>query len=130
MKYWPKTYPLALLIALLAVLPFGVLFELAADTDQIFDAYNLKVLTNTLLLMVLTVVGSILLGVPLALLTAYVQLPFRRLWLILLAAPLAMPSYIGAFTLYAASGPAGEVNQVFGIPTHRHWTARRVPHSS
>lgn len=117
MTHWPKSYPLALIIALLAVVPVGVLFGLASDSTQLFDAHNLKVLTNTLLLMVLTVLGATLIGVPLALLTAYVQLPWRKVWLIILAAPLAMPSYIGAFTLYAAFGPGGELENFTGIPT-------------
>ena len=113
----PGSYPLALLIALFALVPVGVLVSLASDTAQLFDTHNVKVLGNTLALMGLTVLGSVLIGVPLALLTAYVYLPWRRLWLILFAAPLAMPSYIGAFTLYAAFGPGGEINTLTGIPT-------------
>lgn len=115
MRTWPKSYPLAFLIALLALLPFVVLFQLAADSAEIFDARNLAVLGNTLALMGLTVIGSVIIGVPLAFLTAYVQMPFRRLWLILLAAPLAMPSYVGAFTMYFSFGPGGEIENLFGF---------------
>ncbi len=117
MSRWPRSYPLALIIALVALVPVGVLFALASDTAELFDAHNLRVLTNTLLLMVFTVLGAVLIGVPLAVITAYVQLPWRRLWLILLAAPLAIPSYIGAFTLYAAFGPGGEIENLIGLPT-------------
>ncbi|WP_439133446.1 ABC transporter permease [Pseudomaricurvus sp.] len=117
MTRWPKSYPLAFIIALLALVPVGVLIGLASDTAELFDAHNLKVLTNTLLLMILTVLGSVLIGVPLALITAYVQVRWRKLWLVILAAPLAMPSYIGAFTLYAAFGPGGEIDNLLGIPT-------------
>ena len=99
MTNWPKSYPLALLIALMALLPVGVLFSLAQDSAQLFDTHNLRVLANTVSLMVLTIIGSVLIGVPLAFLTAYVQMPFKRFWLILLAAPLALPSYIGAFAM-------------------------------
>ncbi|MFC6634592.1 ABC transporter permease [Microbulbifer taiwanensis] len=113
---WPGSYPLALIIALLALVPVGVLMGLASDEAQLFDAHNLRVLSNTLLLMAFTVLGSILIGVPLALLTAYVQLPYRKLWLITLAAPLAIPSYIGAFTLYAAFGCGGEIENLLGFP--------------
>ncbi len=70
-----------------------VLFGLVDDTSNLFDTRNLDLLLNTLLLMALTVLGATVLGVPLALLTAFVRLPFNKLWLILLAAPLAMPSY-------------------------------------
>lgn len=117
MTTWPKSYPFAFCIALLALCPILVLFGLANDAEGLFDARNLQVLLNTIALMVLTVIGSIIIGVPLALLTAFVQLPFKRLWLITLAAPLALPSYIGAFTLYAAFGPGGEIDNLIGLPT-------------
>ena len=117
MKRIPAPYPLALIIAIAAVLPLLVLFDLASDASDMMGDYNLRILWNSLLLTGLTVAGSVLIGVPLALLTAYVRLPMPSLWLIALASPLAMPSYIGAFTLYAASGPSGEISQLFGIPT-------------
>ena len=117
MTNWPKSYPLAFIIALMALLPVGVLFSLASDNAEIFDVHNLRVLGNTLSLMVLTIIGAVAIGVPLALLTAYVQMPFKRFWLILLAAPLALPSYIGAFALYFSFGRGGEIENVFGITT-------------
>jgi len=117
MSGWPRSYPLALVIALVAVSPVLVLFGLVDDTSNLFDTRNLDLLLNTLLLMVLTVLGAIVLGVPLALITAFVRLPFNKLWLILLAAPLAMPSYIGAFTFYAAFGPGGEIESLVGLST-------------
>lgn len=117
MSTWPRSYPLAFIIALLALLPVSVLFTLASETAELFDARNLTVLTNTLLLMFLTAGGSILIGVPLAIFTTYVQLPWRRFWIILLAAPLALPSYLGAFTFYAAFGPGGELESLIGIST-------------
>jgi len=114
---WPKSYPLALLIALMALLPVGVLFSLAQDSAQLFDTHNLRVLGNTVSLVVLTIIGSVLIGVPLAFLTAYVQMPFKRFWLILLAAPLALPSYIGAFAMYFSFGRGGEIENILGIST-------------
>ncbi|TKB02064.1 iron ABC transporter permease [Alteromonas portus] len=117
MTNWPKSYPLALLIALMALLPVGVLFSLAQDSAQLFDTHNLRVLGNTISLVVLTIFGSVLIGVPLAFLTAYVQMPFKRFWLILLAAPLALPSYIGAFAMYFSFGTGGEIENVLGIST-------------
>ena len=113
----PASYPMALLAALLALVPVYILITLASDATAVFDSHNLKILGNTLSLMVLTVLGSILIGVPLAFISAYVQLPFKKLWLVLFAAPLAIPSYIGAFTLYAAFGPGGEINQLLGFET-------------
>lgn len=44
-------------------------------------------------------------------------MPFKRFWLILLAAPLALPSYIGAFAMYFSFGRGGEIENVLGITT-------------
>lgn len=115
MTNWPKSYPFALIIALIAILPVGVLVSLASDTSTLFDAHNLRVLANTLALMGLTVLGSLLIGVPLAIVMAYVEMPFKRFWLVLLAAPLALPSYLGAFALYFAFGRGGEIDNLLGI---------------
>ncbi|MEM1112796.1 MAG: iron ABC transporter permease [Pseudomonadota bacterium] len=117
MSRLPLAYPPALLIAVLALLPVGVLFMLVESTQGLLGSRNLSLLVNTLALMGFTVLGSILIGVPLALLTAYVRLPMSKFWLVLLAAPLAMPSYLGAFTFYAAFGPGGEIEQLLGIST-------------
>ena len=113
----PPSYPAALLVAVVALLPVGVLFSLSDAPDGLFAARNLGLMLNTGLLTLFTVLGSILIGVPLALLTAYVRLPLKNIWLVLLAAPLAMPSYIGAFTFYAAFGPGGEIENVLGLAT-------------
>ncbi|NQX88218.1 MAG: iron ABC transporter permease [Halioglobus sp.] len=113
----PRSYPAALLIAIIAVMPVGVLLILAQLPDDLFDTRHLSLLLNTVWLTVLTVLGAILLGVPLALLTAYVRLPLEKFWLVLLAAPLALPSYLGAFTLFAACGPGGEIETVLGFAT-------------
>ncbi|GHD37239.1 ABC transporter permease [Halioglobus pacificus] len=109
------TYPLAAVIAVCALLPLVVLGILAEAPDGLLQARNLRLLGNTLLLAGLTACGSIAIGVPFALLTAYVSLPLQRLWLVLLAAPLALPSYIGAFAFFAAFGPSGEFAVTLGV---------------
>jgi len=114
---WPLSYTISFVIALLAFFPVIILFALASDSVQMFDVRNLEILSNTLLLMLFTSVGAVLIGVPLAILLTYVNIPWRRFWLILLAAPLALPSYLGAFTFYAAFGPGGEIENVTGIAT-------------
>lgn len=117
MTSWSRSYLPAFVIAAIAALPCVVLFWLASDADSFFLARHIDLLANTLLLTGATVVGSILIGVPLAVLTSYVELPMRTLWLIVLAAPLALPSYIGAFAFYAAFGSGGEIANVLGIST-------------
>lgn len=117
MTRWPFSYAASLPVAVAALLPVLVLAGLAASEPTGFDARNLSVLSNTLLLVFFTICGAMAIGVPLALVTAYVSLPWRKAWLILLCAPLAIPSYIGAFTLYAAFGPGGEIENVLGVST-------------
>lgn len=115
MRKLPASYPIALLIAVFALLPFAVLVELAADGGPWFDSHNIQVLINTLMLMVLTGVGAVLIGVPLAVLLAFVNVPFKRFWLVLFSAPLALPSYLGAFTMYFSFGQGGELETLFGV---------------
>lgn len=112
---WPISYTLSLVIALVAFFPVIILFTLASDSAQMFDVRNIQILTNTLLLMLFTSIGAIIIGVPLALLLTYVKIPWQRFWLILLSAPLALPSYLGAFTFYAAFGRGGEIENLTGI---------------
>ena len=66
-----------------------------------------RVLTNSVLLVTTVTVACVLLGVPLAMLTARTDLPFRRFFTVVLALPLVVPSYIGAFAFVSAFGPRG-----------------------
>ncbi len=119
MRRLPRSYPFAFIVAIAALLPVVVLVILAGQSETVFNAQTLEVLWNTLLLTFLTVVGSVLLGGGLAVLTSYFELPYRQIWLIALAAPLAMPSYIGAFTFYAAFGAGGEIENLLGLSLPR-----------
>ncbi|MDS0292677.1 ABC transporter permease [Halogeometricum luteum] len=65
------------------------------------------VLVNSLALTAVVTAASVAVGVPLAVLTVQTDLPFRRLWTVLAALPLVVPSYIGAFAYVSAFGPSG-----------------------
>lgn len=117
MRRWRVSYFFSGLVALLALAPLAVLFSLVDDYAGLLESRNLSLLLNTLALTALTALGATAIGVPLGLLSAYVRLPYPGIWLALLAAPLALPSYIGAFTLYAAAGPGGEIEEVLGLRT-------------
>lgn len=58
---------------------------------------------------------SFVVAIPLAWLTVRTDLPGRRMWSVLTVLPLVIPSYVGAFTLAAALGPYGLVQQVLGV---------------
>lgn len=104
-------------VALAVLAPVGVLVFLSLGADLDSGGQTLAVLANTLGLTVLTVIGAVAVGVPLALATVHTRLPGHRLWLALLAAPLAIPSYVGAFAYFAAFGRGGEIETLLGFGT-------------
>jgi len=80
------------------------------------------VFTNSLALVASVTLVSVALGVPLAVLTVLTDLPFRRFWTVVLALPLVVPSYLGAFAFVSAFGPRGTLAELLSplgvtIPT-------------
>ena len=121
-------------IAAAVVSPLVWLLIRASEVDAerafgiIFRPRNLEITINSLLLMGSVTVLSVLIGVPLALLTVRTDLPYRRFFTIVVALPLALPSYIGAFAFVSAFRPRGivqswlepfgveELPSIFGLP--------------
>lgn len=119
---WLALYLVCGLLALLVVSPLLWLFWEAAQVD-IDRALELTltgdtawILTRSVGLMLAVTVCSILLGVPIALLTVRTDLPARRFWTLVAALPLVIPSYIGAFAFVGAFGPNGEFTTLLGVP--------------
>ncbi|WP_302080794.1 ABC transporter permease [Salinibaculum rarum] len=81
-------------------------------TEMVFSARTGEIVLNSLLLTATVTAGSILVGVPLAILTVQTDLPFRRFWTIVSALPLVVPSYIGAFAFVSAFGPRGVLQDI------------------
>ncbi|MEA3252794.1 MAG: iron ABC transporter permease [Pseudomonadota bacterium] len=104
------------LVAAVILAPVAVLFMLSLGADVDLGGQIAAITVNSLSLALLTVLGSVVIGVPLALATSYADLPGRRFWLALLSAPLAVPSYLGAFAFFAAFGPGGELSTLSGLP--------------
>lgn len=111
------SYAASAVVALAVLAPVVVLAVLGVGADLDFGGQTPRIVFNTLGLTVLTVAGAVGLGVPLALATSHTDLAGRHVWLALLAAPLAIPSYIGAFAYFAAFGSGGEVQALTGLPT-------------
>lgn len=105
------------LVAAAVLAPVAVLFKLGLGAELDFGHNLLGIVGNSLALALLTMAGSVVIGVPLALITRYADLPARRFWVGALSAPLAVPSYLGAFAFYAAFGPGGEISALSGMPT-------------
>ncbi|QSG06256.1 ABC transporter permease [Halapricum desulfuricans] len=99
----------AVLTPLLWVLNSARSVPLDRFFDILFRQTTLDIFLNTVVLVVAVTALSVLIGVPLAVLTAQTDLPFRRLFTVLAALPLVVPSYIGAFAFVSAFGPRGEL---------------------
>ncbi len=115
-----ESYPIGLTLvsgAVAAAVLFPVIWlvvrVLGMDTGKTVSMLTrgatLTVLLNSLALIVAVTAGSILVGVPLAVLTVQTDMPFRRFWTVVGALPLVIPSYIGAFAFVSALGPHGEL---------------------
>lgn len=101
------------MVAAAALLPAGYLVVRAGEAgweraaEIAFDANTLRLLRDTLVLTVSVTASSIALAVPLAWLTVRTDLPGRRIFTVLTALPLAVPTYVGGFAFVAFAGPRG-----------------------
>ncbi|MPZ23406.1 MAG: ABC transporter permease subunit [Dehalococcoidia bacterium] len=112
----PPLVPLlaAAVIALAMLLPpaylvVRTLSDASSAWEEIYRDRTFQYVINTAWLAVAVTAGAIVLAVPLAWLTTVTDLPFKRFWAIVMALPLAIPSYVVAFTLVSALGPRGIV---------------------
>lgn len=103
------------IIALSMALPLFYLL-LRASSAGWLNAYNLlvrpqtvRIISNSLILVLLVTLISLLISLPLAWLTIRTDLPARRWWGMLCALPLVFPSYVGSYSLVAMMGPRGIV---------------------
>ncbi len=72
---------------------------------------TLKVIGNTVLLTASVTVASTVIALPLAWLTTRTDLPGRKVWAVLHALPLVIPSYIYAFLFLSFLSPKGLLQQ-------------------
>lgn len=87
-----------------------LLRTLTADTDvwqQVMRPRTFRVFGSSVLLAVSVTATCVVLGVPLAWLTTASDLPARRVFAVLIALPLAIPSYVGGYAIVSALGPRG-----------------------
>ena len=100
-----------IVVAAMCLLPLVYLAGRAVAGGGLLDVLlrerSFGIAGRTLLLTAAVALGSAGLGLPLAWLTARTDLPGRRILTALLALPLAVPSYVAAFTVATALGPRG-----------------------
>ncbi|MDX6624749.1 MAG: iron(III) transport system permease protein, partial [Solirubrobacterales bacterium] len=100
------------LLAAAALLPAAYLLVVTTDAgsealETIWRAQTAELVLRSLGLTLAVTAAAIAISLPLAWLTARTDLPGRRLWTVVAALPLAIPSYIGAYALLSALGPSG-----------------------
>ncbi len=107
----------AALVAAAMVLPIAYLVLRASEAgwaevaEIVFDASSLEVLARSVLLAGVVTGAAVGIAVPLAWLTARTDLPGRRVWAVLAALPLVVPSYVGGFVLVSMLGPRGMLQE-------------------
>ncbi|GAB7017191.1 ATP-binding cassette domain-containing protein [Halostagnicola bangensis] len=115
---------LAAAVAAVVVVPVLWIGFLALSVDPertlsiVVRPTTLEVLSNTLLLITLVTTFSVLIGVPLAVLTVLTDLPYSRFWMVVLSLPLVIPSYTSAYAYISVWGPHGLVQSLldpFGV---------------
>ena len=93
----------AVLVAALAILPLASIVDVTVETPwstivaMIVRPRVGELLTNTILLVALTIPLCTILGVGLAWLTERTDLPARRVWAVLMTAPLAVPAFVHSY---------------------------------
>ena len=97
----------ALMLLPVAYLVVRALEADASSWDLILRGRTVWLALRSVGLAVTVTLTAAALGVPLAWLTVRTDLPGRRLWGVVAALPLVIPSYVGAFALLAALGPGG-----------------------
>ncbi len=124
---WPRPRPPALvwlpalLTATAVSLPLAYLFlrTLGAEREiweLLIRVRTLQVIGRTVILIIGVTGSSLLLSLPLAWLTTRTDLPFRRLWSVLAALPLVIPSYVAGLVVVAALGPKGMLQSLLEVP--------------
>lgn len=111
-------------VAALMLLPLGYLVIRSSEPgvariwQEMTSPRALSALWRTTLLAAAVTASAVAIAVPVAWLTVRTDLPLRRVWVVLAALPLAIPTYVGAFAFVGAMGPRGVLQgwlEPFGV---------------
>ncbi len=106
-------------IAILLPQAYLVLRALGAGEqtwELMFRARTLAILGRTSVLVIAVTAASLAVSLPLAWLTTRTDLPLKRMWAVVTALPLVIPSYVAGFVIVAALGPRGMLQQFLAEP--------------
>ena len=124
---------LAVLIALFSLVPLGYVVYMTAATGWdtavglIFRPRVAELLLNTLLLMAATIPLCLLLGVAGAWLVERTTLRGRKMWAVLLAAPLAIPAFVNSYGWVSAVPSMGGLGSGVLIATLSYFPLVYIP---
>ncbi len=93
-----------------------------ATLESLLSGRTALIVGRSLGLVIAVNAGAWLLALPLAWILVYGDIRGRRLWTVLVATPLVVPSYIGAYVLIAMYGPRGLLQQWL-----EPWGVERLP---
>jgi iron(III) transport system permease protein len=107
-------------VAAVALLPLAYLVIVVAGApdaarEAVWSGEAAALLGRSVGLAAAVTATAILVAVPLAWLTVRTDLPGRRVWSVLCALPLVIPSYIGAYLVVSALGPRGLASDALGF---------------
>jgi iron(III) transport system permease protein len=117
---WPFLLPVGLVV-LGVLVPLAYLFVRALDADPaewaelVLRERNLRLLGNTVALAAGVLLVTTIVAAPLAWLVTRTDLRASGVFTALGVLPLAVPSYVTAFALLAATGPFGTLAETFGL---------------
>ncbi len=109
---------IATIIGLAMLLPLAYLIFRASTVglepalELLLRPRTVQIILNSVWLTLSVTAASFMLALPLAWLTVRTDLPGRRVWTILSAMPLVIPSYVGGFALIATLGPKGMLQEL------------------
>ena len=106
----------AAMVLPLAYLLVTVAGEAGEALDTVANSRTAALVARSLALAAAVTASAVALAVPLAWLTARTDLPGRRIWAVLAALPLVIPSYIGAYAFLSALGPTGLLRDLLQGP--------------
>ena len=124
---------LAVLIALFSLVPLGYVVYMTVATGWdtavglILRPRVGELLANTLLLMAATIPLCLLLGVAGAWLVERTNLRGRRIWAVLLAAPLAIPAFVNSYAWVSAIPSLGGLGSGILIATLSYFPLVYIP---
>jgi len=106
-----------LFVALIMLIPlFYLLLRMihlsVEDLLVLISPRAFQTLSRSLMLMISVTTLSSIIAIPLAWITARTDLPYRKIWTILIMLPLVIPSYVGAYLFLSVFGPTGLFQKV------------------